>query len=271
MYDYLGKDELEADQWQESRKSQQFASAQKDALEIAKNSGVYLYAAVVVAQLGLFNDLLVAGKLKSTNYAESGGIPTKGFLLDGLSDVIKAFAMEAYNSKIFGSVESTGFKTIEGSEETTIPIEEVPQTLYKYSDMTDLIPDQETFASVSGTVEGFSFDRLTKRANSRILMGSHGYESENISAKETHMFTKVNPDRFFGQSFYFVVDGYYSGNFSKRTLFKSSPEGAVRTEAGSTAWILVSDYISGIAAYGENYHGEGVVTLDSTCFFRFWF
>ena len=80
--------------------------------------------------------------------------PKKGFQLDGPQGIIRAFAMEAYNSKIFGTVESTGFKTLTGSEPTTIPTTVIPKTLWKYDEMLNLISNQDSLYSISGSIEG---------------------------------------------------------------------------------------------------------------------
>jgi hypothetical protein len=139
------------------------------------------------------------------------GEPKKGFRLDGPEDVIKAFAMEAYNSKIFGTVESTGFKTLTGTEPVTIPAGSIPETLWKYSDMFELVLDQDYLYNISGTIEGFSFDKAVRRTNKRIKLAEHGYESESISAGESHAFTKLYPSFVFGNTFRCKYSGYYEG------------------------------------------------------------
>ena len=113
VYEYKGVNSSDVDQWQESRKSNHFAAAQKDALELAKTSGVYLYAAVVVAQLGLFMDLIFAGSLMSADYkeytsAQIGTVvdghlvteedvalkrPYKGIYMDGNKGLIKLLSL----------------------------------------------------------------------------------------------------------------------------------------------------------------------------------
>ncbi|HZK01224.1 MAG TPA: hypothetical protein VFC79_14490, partial [Tissierellaceae bacterium] len=239
MYEFVGVDELGIDLWQETRKSECFASAQKDALEIAKNSNAYLYCAVVVAQLGLFNDLMVANILESTNYdyyKESDrdtnpasptynkiigldgkehelGEPKKGFQLDGPRDTIKAFAMEAYNSKIFGTVESTGFKTLTGTDPITIPRTITPKNIWKYSDMflDSLIANQDTFHTKSGTIEGFAFTQATKRYNTRIKIASASPYSRNFGAGDIDTMRTIYPDFVFGRSIYVVARGKYDG------------------------------------------------------------
>ena len=253
--------------WEESRNSEHLSHAYIDALKIAKDSGKWIYASVIVAQLGLFQDLLVGNTLKSINYSENeSGEPTKGFLLDGPNDVIKAYAMEAYNSKFFGTVESTGFKTITGTDAKNIGVANVDKNLYKYSDMFDLVADNESFVMKGGTVEGFTFDRLTKRNNARILMGSHGYESKTINATSSHLFTKVNPDRFFGNTFRYSISGYYKGNFSHRWLFRLDKDvkfgmsASQNTPFVTEAWM--ADYNQTVAKFGNGgYSGSGDVTL----------
>ncbi len=242
--------------WIESRDSEHLGHAYVDALKIAKDSSLWIYAAVVVAQLGLFQDLLVGNTLKSINYEENeSGEPTKGFLLDGPNDIIKAYAMEAYNSKFFGTVESTGFKTITGSEAKIIAKKNVEKDLYKYSDMFDLVADSENFTMKGGMVEGFTFDRLTRRSNSRVLLTSHGYEYEEISAGEHHFFTKLNPTRLFGNTIYYVVSGFYTGKLGYRwlTWHKASSYGKITDFAqgaysGEGSYTMPSDFI-GMAVF----------------------
>jgi len=218
IYEYKGKDSGGVDQWDESRKSEHFAAAQKDALEIAKNSGEYVYVAVVVAQLGLFMDLIIAGILKSTNYAESSsGIPTAGFKLDGLNGLIKALGLEAYSAMIYGNLEASGFRTLQEEGGTTIGVSTISPTLWKHSEMEALIASQDTLATLSGTIEGFSFTKATRRSNQRVLLASHGYESEEISAGEVHYFTRLYPSKVFSNStFYCEYKGYYDGYASER-------------------------------------------------------
>jgi hypothetical protein len=217
IYEYKGKDSGGVDQWQESRKSEHFSAAQKDALEIAKNSGVYLYVAVVVAQLGLFMDLIIAGILKSSNYTESSsGVPMAGFKLDGLNGLIKALGLEAYSAMIYGNLESSGFRTLQEEAGTTIAVTTISPSLWKFSEMTDLLPDQDSLEAISGTINGFSFTKATRRSNQRVLLASHGYESEDISAGEGHHFTELSPSPLFGSSFFVEYSGYYDGYASVR-------------------------------------------------------
>jgi hypothetical protein len=226
IYEYLGKNAEDEDQWQESRKSEHFSAAQKDALEIAKNSGKYVYVAVVVAQLGLFMDLIIAGILKSTNYTESSsGVPMAGFKLDGLNGLIKALGLEAYSAMIYGNLEASGFRTLQEEGGTTIGVSTISPTLWKHSEMEDLVASQDTLATLSGTIEGFSFTKATRRSNQRVLLASHGYEFEEISAGEHHKFTKLRPTRLFGVTYLCEGAGYYSGYSSRRQYFiVPSPE-----------------------------------------------
>jgi hypothetical protein len=227
LFDTAIDDIMYLDLWRESRDSAHLSVASNEALEIAKNTGIWMYVAVLVVQLGLFQDLLVAGTLKSTNYLETDNVPQKGFLLDGPNDVIKAYAMEAYNSKWFGTVESTGFKTITGTPETIIGLATINTSIYKYSDMTDLISDSNYMVDLAGIVEGYTFTKATKRYNSRILLAHHDTEYEDIEAQELHMFTKVYPDLFFGRTVYISARGFYEGFFSNRAYSVMKPDGYV--------------------------------------------
>ena len=48
------------------------------------------------------------GFIKSHNYAESGGSPTAGFILDAANNVIKTYGMKAYNGDFSGNIEMSG-------------------------------------------------------------------------------------------------------------------------------------------------------------------
>ena len=264
IYEYNGKDSDDLDIWSESRKSEHLAAAQADALMIAKNTNTYLFVAVLVAQLGLFQDLLVYATLKSTNYAQdANGVPTSGFSLDGINGIIKVLGLEAYSAMIYGNLEASGFRTLQEETGVTIPASAISGSLWKHSEMTGLISDSECFEPISGIVEGFAFIQGTKRNNSRILLDSHGWENETISAQEAHIFSKLNPDRIFGNSFFYAIKGSYSGNFSKRTLFRMSSDARISMSTGTNTWILSGGSAEGIRSFGENYYGEGTVNLDN--------
>lgn len=244
IYEFKGRDANGIDQWQESRKSEHLAAAQKDALQIAKDTNTYLFVAVLVAQLGLFMDLLVAAALRSSNFklykitdpgyvsdpadehydtvlGEDGkyhavGSIKSGFELDGVRGIIKALGLEAYSAMIYGNLEASGFRTLQEEPGTTIPVAAVSPTLWKHSEMESLITEQDALAALSGTIGGYSFTKATRRTNSRILLASHGYESESISAGETHYFTQLYPSKVFGLTFRCDFSGYYSGLYSNR-------------------------------------------------------
>jgi hypothetical protein len=265
IYEYKGKDSGGVDQWQESRKSEHFSAAQKDALEIAKNSNTYMFVAVLVAQLGLFFDLIVAGILKSPNYAEdASGVPTAGFKIDGVKGLIKALGLEAYSAMIYGNLEASGFRTLQEEGGTTIGVSTISPTLWKHSEMEALVTSQDMLATLSGTIEGYSFTKATRRSNQRVLLASHGYESETISAQEAHIFTKLNPDRIFGNTFYYTIKGYYSGNYSERALFRMSADADLGMESGRNRFIRKTGVVDFIREFGENYSGSGTVSLDPT-------
>jgi len=223
IYEYLGKNAEDEDQWKESRKSEHLAAAQKDALQIAKDSNTYMFVAVLVAQLGLFFDLIVAGVLKSPNYAENAsGVPTAGFKLDGIRGLIKALGLEAYEAMIYGNLQASGFKTLQEEAGTPIATASITPTLWKHSEMEALIANQDSLTIVSGVINGFVFARAVRRANKRILQRSTGYEYEAISAGEEHFFTWLTPDIGWGMQCYVEYSGYYQGNYSYRRYIKRS-------------------------------------------------
>ncbi|WP_321300975.1 hypothetical protein [uncultured Sphaerochaeta sp.] len=212
IYEYKGNSI-----WEESRKSDHLSAAQKDALQIAKDTGTYMYVAVLVAQLGLFQDLLIAALLRSTNYSENAeGVPTAGFMLDGIRGLIKVLGLEAYSAFIYGNLEASGFRTLQEEAGTTIAVTTISPSLWKFSEMTDLLPDQDSLEAISGTINGFSFTKATRRTNARILLASHGYEHEDITAGEGHHFTELSPSPLFGSSFFVEYSGYYDGYSSVR-------------------------------------------------------
>ncbi len=236
IYEYRGKDALDVDQWQESRKSEHLAAAQKDALQIAKDSNTYMFVAVLVAQLGLFGELLIGKELRSTNYAshmEGSGdtakeVPDMGFKLNGKLGEILAYALRAYEADIFGNLTASGFKTLQEQAGTTIPEPPlttpyvITPTLWKHSEMEALIANQDSLTIVSGVINGFVFARAVRRANKRILQRSTGYEYEAISAGEEHFFTWLTPDVGWGMQCYVEYSGYYQGNYSYRRYLKRS-------------------------------------------------
>ncbi|MDC7229722.1 MAG: collagen-like protein [Sphaerochaetaceae bacterium] len=254
IYEYKGNST-----WEESRKSEHFAAAQKDALDIAKNSGKYLYVAVIAAQLGLFLDLVIAGILRSANYTESSsGVPTAGFMLDGIKGLIKALGLEAYSAMIYGNLEASGFRTLQEEGGTTIGVSTISPTIWKHSEMEALIASQDTLATLSGTIEGFSFTKATRRSNQRVLLASHGYESESISAGETHYFTQLYPSKVFGLSFKCEFSGYYKGLYSNRGYW------AFVAEANSN---LTSAHF--IRSMGESYAVNASYSFPSSAYTNF--
>ena len=258
IYEYIGKNADDEDQWKESRKSEHLAAAQKDALQIAKDSNTYMFVAVLVAQLGLFQDLLVEKELRSTNYAshkEGSGdtakeVPDMGFKLNGKSGEILAYALRAYEADIFGSLTAGGFKTLQEQAGITIDTESITPSLWKHSEMEALIPDQDSLAIVSGVINGFVFARAVRRKHKRILQRSTGYEYEAISAGESHKFTWLTPDVGWGMQCYVEYSGYYKGNYAYRRYLKKD---------GSTGeeWVLADLPTSYSRAYIENINRAG--------------
>jgi len=90
--------------------------------------------------------LAATGWLKSANYAESGGVPTAGFMLDALNQVIKAYGAVFVNASISGTLTSGG--AFKGDR---IKIENTKVTMWSGSSETSpAIGDQKIVLDTSG-------------------------------------------------------------------------------------------------------------------------
>jgi hypothetical protein len=88
--------------------------------------------------------LAASGWLKSANYAETGGVPTAGFMLDALNQVIKAYGAVFVNAAISGTLTSGG--TIKGDH---IKIEHTRITMWSGASATS--PAVDDFMLVINT------------------------------------------------------------------------------------------------------------------------
>lgn len=72
--------------------------------------GGYLRTALIEVDNLLAQNIVLKqqGYIKSHNYAESGGCPTAGFILDAANNVIKTYGMIAYNGEFRGNIEMSG-------------------------------------------------------------------------------------------------------------------------------------------------------------------
>lgn len=72
--------------------------------------GGYLRTALIEVDNLLAQNIVLKqqGYIKSHNYAESGGSPTAGFMLDAANNVIKTYGMKAYNGNFCGNIEMSG-------------------------------------------------------------------------------------------------------------------------------------------------------------------
>ena len=72
--------------------------------------GGYLRTALIEVDNLLAQNIVLKqqGFIKSHNYAESGGSPTAGFMLDAANNVIKTYGMKAYNGDFRGNIEMSG-------------------------------------------------------------------------------------------------------------------------------------------------------------------
>ena len=72
--------------------------------------GGYLRTALIEVDNLLAQNIVLKqqGYIKSHNYAEIGGSPTAGFMLDAANNVIKTYGMKAYNGDFRGNIEMSG-------------------------------------------------------------------------------------------------------------------------------------------------------------------
>jgi hypothetical protein len=260
------------DVWSESRDSKHLSAASADALEIARSSGAWLYCAVLVAQLGLFGELLIENELRSTKYAshmEGSGatakeVPDMGFKLNGKLGEIIAYALRAYESDIFGNLTASGFKTLQEQVSVTITTASITPTIWKHSDMEALIANQDSLATVSGTIDGYSFTKATRRNNNRILLASHGYEYREVSGGESRNFPILYPSFVFGNSFRCKYSGMYSGVNSFRLYLSNIRNRTSGISSDNTLDIISSTTYTVEKTYILNRPGENCMWVNHT-------
>lgn len=207
------------DEWVESRDSTHLSHAYYDALRLARLSGTWLYAAVVVAQLGLFMELLVT-KLSSPNIARDAlGRLTDGFVIDGINRLIETYSLKAWNAEIYGFLESKGFRTLIGGDAQNVDTYIVPKSIYAFNWIRSQL-QLGTYSMlgwvVNGSFEGFLFTHGITNAGEGITLARHNRENEDISAGETHYFSALYPSKHFGSTFNCTATGYYVGVASHR-------------------------------------------------------
>jgi sodium transport system ATP-binding protein len=93
-----------------------------------------------------------------------------GFHLDGITGVAKIASLMAKNADVFGRFNSDGFRTIDKVTGTTIPSTSIDPTIFKYSEMCELIPatDSRAVRNKIGFLTGEM--RLTGQLTARELL-----------------------------------------------------------------------------------------------------
>lgn len=205
--------------WTEDRNSQHLGHAYSDALNIARNTNRWLYVAVLIAQLGLFQDL-IAGRITSARLRREGpeNRLVEGFSIDGDKGLIEAYGMRAWDIEAYGTFLADGFRTLQGGSPTIIQPHNVSKTVYKYSDFVNEFAtgDDVLGKAKSGNFEGYTFNRALRQPTDGMILAYHGEQSENISAGEVHYFTALYPSKHFGSTFRCHANGYYKGVMSER-------------------------------------------------------
>jgi hypothetical protein len=192
-----------------------------------------------IVAIDAFIKSLWVSRLESEIYStDANGYPNSGFHLDGIAGVAKIASLMAKNADIVGTFSSDGFRTLSQVTGTTVGAYTVPSTIFKYAEMCTLIPDADERQSVSGTIEGYSFTKATRRANKRIKLHSNGSFSSTITAsggdKDPTIMNRITPIRLFGTTFFVQWHIYYSGNMTYRLLY--------RTKAGQSGDAIYADH-----------------------------
>lgn len=191
-----------------------------------------------VVAVDAFIRSLWVSRLQSEIYStDANGYPDVGFHLDGIEGVAKIASLMAKNADIVGTFKSDGFRTLSQVAGTTVASYTVPSTIYKYSEMCDLIPDADERQALSGALEGYAFTKATRRVNKRVKLHSNGGCSSTITAsggdKDPTILSRITPSRLFGDNFHVQWHIQYSGSFTNRLLW--------RTKAGQTGGQIYQD------------------------------
>ena len=181
-----------------------------------------------IVAIDAFIKSLWVSRLESEIYTtDANGYPNTGFHLDGIAGVAKIASLMAKNADIVGTFSSDGFRTLSQVAGTTVTAYTVPSTIFKYSEMCDLIPDSDERQALSGTIEGYSFTKATRRVNKRVRLHANGSYSSTITAsggdKDPTIMSRITPIRLFGENFYVQWHINYDGNFCNRRLWRTKP------------------------------------------------
>ncbi|MDD3941046.1 MAG: hypothetical protein PHR90_01050 [Sphaerochaetaceae bacterium] len=221
----LGLDQFIRSQFMEILRSSDATEAQLQDMAIALGADRVFQTIVAI---DAFIRSLWVSRLESEIYStDANGYPDTGFHLDGVTGIAKIASLMAKNADIVGIFKSDGFRTLSQVTGTTVPAYAVSSTIFRYSEMCDLIPNEDERQPLSGTIEGFSFTKATRRNNKRVRLHSNGSFSSTITAsggdKDPTIMNRITPIRLFGDNFYVQWHIYYSGNMTYRLLYRTKP------------------------------------------------
>ncbi len=167
---------------------------------------------------------LWVSRLESESFSEDGnGFPDEGFHLDGVNGIAKIANLIAKNADIYGTFSSDGFKTLPKVTGATVPSATVAKTIYKYSEMSDLLSSGDEQQIVSGTIEGFSFTKANRRVNQRVLLQQTGSYTVTVSAGQEYIMSRITPSKLFGYNFFCEWHVDYTGNVGSRLYVRTKP------------------------------------------------
>lgn len=166
---------------------------------------------ILVAQQGFIRELWV-NKLQSNVYEENNqGVPIKGFKLDGDTGLASITGLIANQAEITGTFKNQGFKTLEPYAGVSIDVQTIDPTIFKFSEMYELIPSESSLQSLAGTIEGFSFTQATRRSDQRVLLTSDTDQSYVwMSSGVRTIVKKSTPTTLFGRSY--LIEWHFDGS-----------------------------------------------------------
>lgn len=177
---------------------------------------------VLVAQQGFIRSLWV-NKLQSDIYSEDiNGIPVQGFKMDGDTGQVSITGLIASQAEVSGTFKNQGFKTLEPYDGVNIPTAVIEPTIFKYSEMYDLIPSTDSLQELTGAIEGFSFSQASRRNNQRVLLtSSTSTSSVTVSAGDRYILKRSLPTDMYGSNYFVEWQVSYNGNMSERMLLRA--------------------------------------------------
>lgn len=177
---------------------------------------------VLVAQEGFIRSLWV-NKLQSDSYSEdANGMPTQGFKMDGDTGQVSITGLIASQAEVSGTFKNQGFKTLEPYDGVNIPTAVIDPTIFKYSEMYDLIPSADSLQDLAGDIEGFSFEKVSRRNNQRLLLTSSASTSSvTVGAGDKYILKRSLPTDMYGSNYFVEWQVSYNGNMSERMLLRA--------------------------------------------------